>query len=225
MKRRFHWNPRLHAVRNARLKPGFCFSRKMKRYSIMLFAILTLLTGCGRQMRLPEQAADGAPWDGGWTTIGGILGVEPLDNGLILRDTNDAIAASGMYYALWAVGEPQDFINADGEAADLYDAQMAVLVTEQKTPEDAQKYVLDWVGLANENYQVSAQSTITCNGAEYSILEYSYRSESNPYARGASAFGSCGSFAVCIEVSCLEGFDGNAAEYLTAFLERSHYAA
>ena len=196
----------------------------MKRYFAAFCLLALLLTGCGVQ-RIPEQAVDGAAWGDDWTTIGGVLGVEPLDNGLTLRDTNDAIAASGMYYALWAVGEPQGFTNADGEDADLYDAQLVVLVAEQKSPEDAETHAADWLGLAQESYRVASQSSQACNGAEYSILEYACRSEGNPYARGASAFGVCGSTAVCIELSCLEGFAGNEREYLTSFLEHSHYAA
>lgn len=198
---------------------------KKKGFWAALAIAALLLTGCGGQEPLPRQTVEGAPWGEDWTTIGGILGVEPMDNGLTLRDTNSAIAASGMYYALWAVGEPQDFVNAEGEAADLYDAQLAVLVAEQKSAEDAEKSVADWLALAKESYRVVSEDTESCNGAAYTILEYTYPSEENPYARGASAFGVCGSTAVCMEVSCLDSFDGSEAAYLTAFLEHSHYAA
>ncbi len=197
---------------------------KKKHLIAALCVLALLLTGCYGQ-DAPEVAADGTPWGENWTAIGGILGVEPMENGLTLRDTNDAIAASRMYYALWAAGEPHDFINAEGEEANLYDAQMAVLVTEQKSPEDAEKYMNDWIRLAHENYLVTVQNTETCNEAAYTILEYTYQSEDNPYARGASAFGICGNFAVCIEVSCLDSFDGSETEYLADFLKHSHYAA
>ena len=198
---------------------------KVKHLFAALCAFALLLSGCGGPEPLPEQAVDGTPWGEDWTAIGGILGVEPLDNGLTLRETNDAIAASGMYYTLWAVGEPQSFVNADGEDADLYDAQMVVLVTGQAPPEEAKQRVSDWMGLANESYQVTVQGSKTCGGAEYSLLEYRYQSEDNPYERGASAFGTCGNFAVCMEISCLDSFEGSETEYLNTFIEHSHYAS
>jgi len=198
---------------------------KMKRYFSVLCACALLLTGCAAQETLPEQAADGTPWDEGWTAVGGILGVEAMDNGLTLRDTNSAIAASGMYYALWAVGEPQPFTNADGDGADLYDAQLAVVVSEQKSPGDAEKSRADWVALAEEHYQITARDSQQCNGADYTVLEYTCQSEGNPYARGASAFGVYGDTAVCMELSCLDSFTGDETEYLSAFLAHSHYAA
>ena len=56
-------------------------------------------------------------------------------------------------------------------------------------------------------------------------MTYTFSSETNPYQRGASAFGLYRNYAVNVELSCLKDFEGDAQTLLANFLERCHYAA
>ena len=75
----------------------------MKRFICCLAVLCLLLTGCAKS--IPESAADGAAWDKGWTTLGGVLGVEEPGHDLELRDNNEALSVSDMYLASWTIGE------------------------------------------------------------------------------------------------------------------------
>ena len=54
-------------------------------------------------------------------------------------------------------------------------------------------------------------ATRTHNGQEFSVITYSFDSETNPYARGASAYGVYRNYAVSVEFVCRQDFDGDAA--------------
>ena len=79
--------------------------------------------------------------------------------------------------------------------------------------------------MASSQYAIEGTSTETCNGQEFTVITYTYESDTNPYARGASAFGVYRNYAISVELSCQEGFDGNAPDILANFLEHCHYAA
>ena len=63
------------------------------------------------------------------------------------------------------------------------------------------------------------------NGVDFTVITYSFDSQANPYARGASAYGLFGNCAVSVEAACREEFDGDAARLLAEFLDSCHYAA
>lgn len=81
--------------------------RKRAWKALALVAAGLMLTGCAPEV--PERTADGAPWDESRVTVGGVLSVEVLKNGLIYSETNEALSARGMYYAVWTAGEPQAY--------------------------------------------------------------------------------------------------------------------
>lgn len=182
---------------------------------------LLCLAGCAQPA--PQRAADGADWGAEWVNVGNVLGVDTPE-GMTLRENNDALAASGMYYATWSAGEEEPFINKEGQEARIYDAQLYLLLAGYDTVEKAEESAAEWLEMASSQYAVEEISTETCNGQAFTVLTYTYPSEKNPYARGASAFGVYGNYAVSAELSCREGFSGSAREVLTEFLERCHYA-
>lgn len=97
----------------------------MKKYVCLLLAVCVCLSGCAALP--PRQAADGLARSGDWVTVGGVIGVE-TPGGLDPLENNDALSANGMYYATWSMGEAVPYTNADGEASELYDAQLYLLL-------------------------------------------------------------------------------------------------
>lgn len=190
------------------------------------FALAGLLCLClaGCAAVPPERAADGAGWDESWVTVGGVLGVD-TPAGMTHRETNEALSANGMFYAAWSMGEGEDYTNEDGEDAVLYDAQIYVLLAGADSQEKAGNTADEWMALAEERYAVDGRSEETYNGQAFTVLSYTYSSDTNPYQRGAAAYGAYGNFAVSVELSCREDFAGDALETLADFLEHCHYGA
>lgn len=196
----------------------------MKKAAIALLSgILCLcLAGCGVVLP-PEKAEDGADWDESWVTVGGLVGVD-TPSGMDARENNEALAANGMYYATWSMGEAVPYTNADGDEAQLYDAQVYLLLSGCKSDELAEDTLAQWKDMAERQYTVEGTAEETHNGQDFTVITYTFDAETNPYARGASAYGVYRNFAVSVEFTCRQGFDGDAAQYLALFLDNCHYA-
>ncbi len=194
----------------------------MKKFGSILLALVLGLTGCGQPA--PVQASDGAAWSEDWVTVGNVVGVDTPD-GMEARENSDALAASGMYYATWSIGNAEPYVNEDGDDAEIYDAQTYLLLAGYNAVEKAEESVAEWESMANERYTVEQTQSLTCNGQEFTVLAYAFASGTNPYTRGASAFGVYRNYAISVEFSCREGFTGDPLEVLTDFLEHCHYSA
>lgn len=192
-----------------------------KSLFVLLFAACICLAGC---QPVPMAAADGAGWDDNWITIGGIIGVDTPE-GIVHRENNDSLSIKGMYYATWSIGEAEPYINEDGDETDLYDAQIYLLLAGYNAAEKAEESAAEWQSMAGERYIVDQTLSVNCNGQDFTVLTYTFDSETNPFAAGASAFGVYRNYAVSVEMSCREGFDGDPLEVLTDFLEHCHYSA
>lgn len=193
-----------------------------KRISLLLAALCLCLAGCAALP--PERAADGSDWGKGWVTMGGVLGVDTPE-GLTPRENNEALSANGMFYATWSMGEGEDYANEDGEDAVLYDAQFYILLADASSAEEAEAAADGWLELADGRYRVDGRFEETYNGQPFTVLAYTYGSDTNPYQRGASAYGVYRNFAVSVELSCRADFPGDAPELLGEFLEHCHYGA
>lgn len=196
----------------------------MKKWMAMLLAgaLCLGLTGCGAALP-PEKAADGLDWDKNWVTVGEIVGVDTPD-GMESRENNDALAANGMYYATWSIGEGEPYTNEDGDEAQVYDAQVYLLLGGYKSDKEAENTLAQWKDMAQLQYQIGQTAEETHNGQDFTVITYTFDSEDNPYARGASAFGTYRNYALSVELTCQEDFDGDAAQLLARFLDRCHYA-
>lgn len=193
----------------------------MKKRLILLLAAAGLcLTGC--TVLPPERAADGLDWDESWVTIGGVLGVDTPD-GLTARENNEALSANGMFYATWSAGEGEAYVNEDGGEARLYDAQVYVLLAGASSAGEAENAVREWLALADSRYTVEERFERSYNSQPFTVLTYTYGSDTNPYQRGASAYGVYRNFALSVELSCRDGFTGDELETLADFLEHCHY--
>lgn len=194
----------------------------MNKLAPVFLALCLCLSGCGQN--IPAAAADGAPWDESWVSVGGILGVDTPE-GLDPRENSGALAASGMYYATWSAGEAVPYTNEDGESAELYDAQVYLLLAGYSAAGRAEETAAEWLAMASERYDVQGISMETYNGQTFTVAVYTLRSETNPYARGASAFGVYRNYAISAELTCRAGFEGEPQAILASFLESWHYAA
>lgn len=195
-----------------------------KRLALLLTAALCLiLTGCGDPPP-PEKAEDGLDWDESWVYVGELIGVD-TPQGMDHRENNEALAANGMYYAAWSMGEAVPYTNADGDEAELYDAQVFLLLAKNKTAEDAEATLAEWQEMSKQQYDIEETDTQTHNGQDFSVITYSFDSETNPYARGASAYGVHQDCTISVELVCQEDFDGDAVQLLAEFLDNCHYAA
>ena len=195
----------------------------MKIRRILVLALcLILLSGCGHKI---TQAVDGTPWDENWTVLGTTLGVEKPKNGFVLSDNSAILAADDTYYATWTNGEPSPYVNAEGKDTDLYPAQIYSLLVGCKDAENAQIAIDEWMQREESTYIVSETTTETYNGQEYTVLHYDCGSDTNPYSRGVSAFAVFENYAVSVELTCTEGFDGDENALLAEFLSGCHYAS
>ena len=175
--------------------------------------------------KYPERAADGAAWDESWTMLGGALGVEAPGGGFTLLDNNSILTAEDTYLAIWASGDPAPYVNADGDDAELYEAQIYLLLVGCKDEENAAAAQNEWIAREGQTYSILETRTETHNGQDSVVMIYEVTSESNPYARGATAFATHGKYAFTAELACLEDYPGDAGEILGAFLDGFHFNA
>lgn len=196
----------------------------MKKWMLLLLAgpLCLCLTGCGTALP-PEKTADGRDWDESWVTIGGVVGVDTPE-GMDHRENNEALSANGMYYATWSIGEALSYTNEDGEEAQIYDAQVYLLLGGYSSEKLAEDTMTQWKDMAALQYSIDETIAKTYNGQDFTVITYAFDSAENPYARGASAFGTYRSFAISAELICRQDFEGDAAQLLGEFLESCHYA-
>lgn len=197
----------------------------MKKIAVIALSFLLTFcfAGCA-QLPAPEQAADGASWSDGWVTVGNVVGVDTPE-GVTPQENNTALDIKGMYYATWSMGEETAYVNADGDDAKVYDAQFYLLLAGYNTESKAEAALAEWQSMAASQYAVEETLEAVYNGQPFTVITYTYNSETNPYQRGASAFGIYRNYAVNVEISCLENFDGDAQTLLADFLEHCHYVA
>lgn len=197
---------------------------KKRLMLLSLLACLCALSGCAKQPA-PVAALDGAAWDESWTVLDNTLGVEQPQNGFTLLANNQALAIENIHLATWASGDPIPYITAEGEETNIYEAQIYLLLTSYKDEATAKANVQDWIARESGTYTVAKTLSETHNGQDYTLLVYDCGSDTNPYARGASAFATFGKYAITAELTCLDAYMGDAQALLSAFLGGCHYSA
>lgn len=190
----------------------------MKR--IWIFALLAalMLTGCSSaDQELPPG------WDENWVRIADLVGVGPLD-GFELNESNDLLSVSGLYYATWTSGDGQDFVNADGKEAIVYNAQVYVLLEECRSADAAKKAVETWITREKQSYETGNADTKSLGGQDFEILPLISGNEGNPYTHGTAAFAARDEWAISVELVCGDSFEENPQEILEQFLAGFHYS-
>lgn len=191
----------------------------MRRYFLCLvLAIATLFSGCGAAAE--ELPAD---WEADWTVVSPLLAVEPFEN-YTLHESNDALYVSGIYYATWVTGEARPHTNEDGESAEIFDAQIYVLVQEFRSADSAGSNAAQWIAREKQSYDTDEEFYVTCGDQEFTILPLRSSGGSNPYSYGAAAFAVRGSWAICVEFLFADGYETDVQNTMEAFLNGFHYS-
>lgn len=193
--------------------------KKSKIFPLLLAA--ALLSGCTPSQKI---TVDGQPWQEDWISIGRNIGIEAQEQ-LRFLENKEALAADGLYYATWVDGDSIPYENSDGDTVDLYDAQLYFLASESPNEDSARENCAAWLSAAKENYDVHSEEKINCSGQEYIMITYDCISDTTPYDRGISAFGTIRNSAVCVELTCLEDYNEELEPILTGFLDGCHYRA
>lgn len=192
----------------------------MKKIKLLFTICLSLiLFGCASK---PHTDTNQQKWQDEWTNVGTNLSIEVPEQ-FVLIDSNETLAADGMYYTSWGTGKCVPYENSDGNSIDLYDAQLYLLTSEASSTENAKSSCNAWLSAAKENYEVQEEDTLNINGQDYTLLRYNCISEDNPYDHGISAFGICDATAVCAELTCLSDYTQDLETLLTNFLNGCHF--
>ena len=187
----------------------------MKKHIVFLLCLM-LLAGCGD---------GGGTREDGRETLGSVLSVEEPGHGFSLLDNNSILTMQDTYLATWVSGKPIDYVTAGGDEAQIYEAEIFLLLQGCKDAENAQIAINEWMALANDAYNVSdTLNGETHNGRAYTILTYTVASETNPYSRGAGAYAVYENYAVSAELACLDSYAGDTGAILRDFLDGCRYA-
>lgn len=187
-------------------------------FCILIFSLM--LSGCSAcSPKLEKEPVENAAQ----ITLGSSLEVENTDDRLVLIDNNSMLAADGLYYASWGMGDKESYENSEGDMVDLYDAGLYLLLGESRDSKSAQDNRDKWLKAARSSYEILEEETISCNGQEYTLLTYNYTNEDNPYKHGISAFSVCNNSAVCVEFTYREHFKDDPKNILTVFLDHCTY--
>lgn len=196
---------------------------KLSRLFSLLITII-MLTGCSViSSALNEKDTENTWETSDYVKIGDVLTVQKSDDRLALLDNKDALSTDGLFYCTWTIGSSEPYENSEGDTVDLYDAQLYLLLGEFVSSQKAQENMNDWLASAKKNYELINEKQIICNEQTYTLITYIYVKESNPYARGASAFGVYEGSAVCIELACRDNFTDDPESILTDFLNNCAY--
>lgn len=187
------------------------------------FCAAFMLTGCAHASLLSQGTKEDTWADSGSITVGHNLTIQNADNRMTLSENMDVLAAEGLYYATWTMGDFEPYENSDGDTVDLYDAQLYLLLGEFPDNQDAQNNMDKWLTAGKSNYEVLSEESVTCNGQSYCLITYNCISDTNPYDRGVSAFGVYQDNAVCIELTCRENFGEDLKTILIDFLNNCTY--
>lgn len=190
----------------------------MRRIFTLLLLAALALTGCSGA---PSQFHP--EWDESWVRIGEAIGVEPVE-GFSLNESNDLLSLSGLYYATWTCGDGQELVNADGENATVYDAQIYVLLEECRSAEDAAQEVEAWIAREKQSYVSGETEKRTIGAQEFSVLPLLSGKGGNPYSYGIAAFAARGENAISVELVCSDRFAGDPQTVLTQFVTGFHYS-
>lgn len=156
-------------------------------------------------------------------TLGSHFQVDNTDSRRTLTNHVDTLAASGLYYASWGLGNISAYESAKDGTINLYDAQIYLLLGEYKNERSAAENMQEWLDNARTNYEVQNEEEISFCGQVFTKLTYLFAGEDGPYANGISIFGVLDTDAVCIELTCRESFADDPETTMDDFLNCCSY--
>ena len=129
----------------------------MKRnglFVLVLALAAVLCTGCG--VKDEDLKSDPLVNADGTAPVGSTLVAPAPQDDFVLLDNKDILSANGLYYASWVNGDAQPYENSEGKTVDLYDAQLTLVVQENKTEDKAASAVEGWQTLGQRLGQEKA---------------------------------------------------------------------
>lgn len=186
-------------------------------YCLLCFAFL--LTACS------SSSETNTAGNADYITVGNSLKIKNTNTQLTLLDNKETLAADGLYYATWVMGNSEVYENSDGDSIDLYDAQLYLLLGESENSENAQRNIDSWLAAAKTNYEIINEEESTIRKQPYLLITYNSKNNNSPYSHGISAFGTFNNNAVCIELTCRENFTEDLKPILINFLNSCYYDA
>lgn len=151
--------------------------------------------------------------------------VDNTDSRRTLTNHVDTLAASGLYYASWGLGNVSAYESSSDGTLNLYDAQIYLLFGEYGSEGAAAQNMQDWLDAARINYEVQNEEEIYFCGQAFTKLTYRFPEEDGPYTNGISIFGILDANAVCIELTCRDRFADDPETTMDDFLSSCTYCA
>lgn len=181
-----------------------------KSLALALLVIALLLSGC-------SKAEDPHPEWESLVRADNLLAVQTPE-GFALAESNDALAANGIYYFAWGQGEGRTITNAEEENATVYDCQIYLLVTQCKDADSAKRSIADWKDMESEIYRVESSTEIPDGVLSFDCLTLSPTKTDSPFTSGAAAFAARDDLAISAEIFCTGDFSGDQMQILEDFL-------
>ena len=207
---------------------AFAFNPRRKFLILIPFGMILvgmLLSQVIDFTKYPTAALDGFAWDKGWEMLGLSLGVEKDPAGFTLDTNATILAGDDVWYATWTSGEEKTVTGESGSDVTVHEAQIYLLLYGCADADYAAANRDDFITRTKGKYEVLSEEERTVNGVTWKILDLKVTSETNPYARGASAFAIYKNYAVSAELTCLDSYTGDPMEILGTFLSQCHFSA
>lgn len=187
---------------------------------VMMLGVSTSLSGCMMTSTTEtENAAETASYP---LSVGDTAQIKDPGDGYTLLDIQDSLTARGLYYAAWGVGEAEDYSD-DDKTIKLYDAQIYMIISTCTEESEAIETVGEWESTARGSYDVTEESEVTYQlndtSLDMTMISYTYPEDlDNPCDYGMSVYGTDGTTAICVEISCRNQWDGDGEKLIETFL-------
>lgn len=189
---------------------------------IIILSTTSVFSGCGMATNTTqtENAAETATYP---LSVGDVMTIDDLGSDAKLLDIQDSLSSRGLYYAAWGIGNAEDYVNDEDTTIQLYDAQLYTIISTCTQESEALETCANWQSTAKKSYTVTDEATLIYNDIRYSMLSYTYPEDSkNPCDYGMSIYGTDGTTAICVEISCRNQWNGNGEDLITNFLDHCH---
>ncbi len=194
----------------------------MKRKLIPLILALTLvLCGCtGGMIANPKTVDGGVPWEGSWTNLGGLVGVEQPGGEFELLTSNGRLEGLTIQYATWVCGA--ETVLEDDKS--VFEGQIYLMTESCGTAVAAAATLEQWHSQFGTGLQITRREQITVGGQEYELLHYDCTDPQLHFSRGAAVLWQRGDLVLVADLAAAASLDLDLTATMEHFLSGIHYA-
>lgn len=194
----------------------------MKRRSIALILALALvLTGCaGGMIPNPKTVSGGIPWDGSWTNLGGLLGVEQPGGDFSLLTSNGRLKDIEIHYATWVCGQETE----TGEDTSVFEGQIYLMVEPCDSTALAEQTLQQWHDQFGSGLKITAREQLTAGEVTCELLHYDCTAADSYFARGIAALWTRENVVLVADIAHADTLSLDLTAAMTDFLAGIHYA-